>query len=427
MTRSQEFIASVHPALDTDPQLERVMALAPTVNAWLQIDDSKLILVLDNQAPLKFILNSITIGELVSELPGDLGASLVSAEWGGVLAIGLAPESGMALISGATAYLSAYTSVLWRLARPISSELDAMSELLNGLGKQADIRQATGAWLDLWGLVWDCPRLPGEADPAYRRRIIYSLTTPRANNVALEMLIYNAFGKSATVADDSSSLMTLNGTNTTLDTWGPGAGGGWGPPVYGAFTVTMDDPDVPVEQLVALIQRYKAAGVSFTLNTRYTPEARLLFVHLQVVTEPDMSDAVLVVPAGIAFARALKAQESTIYLAIGTGDPAWDAQNPKPQPPTTQQTLLNEVARVLATVEYLTEQGAVSPTPTNRLRLSATFGAGVANGQTIRELAAFSFGSGGVGSGTMLAARNIPAFAKGAFSWDRAMQLTLLG
>jgi hypothetical protein len=138
-----------------------------------------------------------------------------------------------------------------------------------------------------------------------------------------------------------------------------------------------------------------------------------------------MANLTIVTSARTAFARALA--NETVYLVVGSGDSAWDSANPIPQPGLGQTTLLNELARVVATVEYLDPTGAVSGSPTNRLRFSGTFGIGVANG-TIREYGIMAFGTGTANSGVLIGAINITAINKPSggsdFSLARYVRLT---
>lgn len=138
--------------------------------------------------------------------------------------------------------------------------------------------------------------------------------------------------------------------------------------------------------------------------------------------------ATLALTAGIVLARALTAE--TVHMAVGSGDVAWDAETSIPQPTTAQALLLNELGRVVATLEYLDEDGIVTLDETNRIRFSGSFGIGVANG-TIREVGIFAFGSGTIDTGLLIASINIEAIAKpaggGDYTLSRLMRLNLLG
>jgi hypothetical protein len=103
-----------------------------------------------------------------------------------------------------------------------------------------------GAWLDFWGILWNVPRLAGESDPDYRRRFLYELTLPRTTAGGIARLIELSEGYRGTVVDA---------------------------PTAGHFEVTLEVPtNVDVEsefdRISALINRYKAAGTTYTLYMR---------------------------------------------------------------------------------------------------------------------------------------------------------------
>jgi len=141
-----------------------------------------------------------------------------------------------------------------------------------------------------------------------------------------------------------------------------------------------------------------------------------------------MADLVIVTGMGPALAQLLQAE--TIYLAVGEGLSAWDSATPIPQPTTAQATLQNELARAIATVSYLDDSNRVVAGPTRRLECVASFGVGLANG-TLREMGLYAFGSGTLGSGTLIAAANFAAVSKpaggGDYTLARTMRLVFLG
>lgn len=282
-TASETLIADVHPALSLSALPEAVITLTPSAPIWLHVTDATLTIGREVAAPLVYQLGDLSLAGLVAALPAWLGAQLLSTTWADVRAYALTPVEGVAIGAGYEYRLNAYTAGLWRVMRPLAfglAELGAAAELLT---RQIDLRQAAGVWLDLWGLVWSLPRLPEEDDLAYRNRIIYTITLPRANNTALEELIFRAFGRLATVRDgDLGGVLTLN---VAGQTWGPPDDGAvLAPQQYGFFVVEMDEAEggYTVDQLVALIRQYKAAGAFFTVNTRYAPTAEIFFADVLV-------------------------------------------------------------------------------------------------------------------------------------------------
>jgi hypothetical protein len=275
MTASEQLISSVHPALSSDPELEAVIAISPTADAWLEVSDEHITVITDaNVAPAVITLAGHTIASLVAALPAGLGASVYAADWSGVAAHALAPALGRTYQANAEGSLRlfAYTAGLWRTMRPIAFGLTQIASDIDTAMRMADIFQSDETWLDLWGLLYNIPRLPGEADAAYRTRIVYTLTLPRANNRALELLIKQALGRVAYVEDGGvGGMFTPNGSGQAL---GPGGGGVWGPQSYGNFLVTLaTDGAEDTAPLIALINSYKAAGTTYTINTLYAPTA----------------------------------------------------------------------------------------------------------------------------------------------------------
>lgn len=142
-----------------------------------------------------------------------------------------------------------------------------------------------------------------------------------------------------------------------------------------------------------------------------------------------MSTAVVTDQMGLALAELIAAEAATgIYLAVGEGLAEWDELPAPPQPDRIRTTLHNEIARVLVSVEYLDEAGAVVLDPTNRLACNGLFGIGVANG-TLREMALF-VGGATINTGHMIAVAHFGAISKPAggsdFSLTRVMRLVLL-
>lgn len=284
---SEQLIASVHPALAIDAEAEVVIMLSPTMDTWLEVTDTAITAITDpNLPPSVLALADYSMTGLVAALPAQLGASLYAADWSGVSAYALVPVSGRTYPSASptTLALSAYTAGLWRTMRPIAHGLRIMDADLGAALRETDIFQSTSAWLDLWGLVYNIPRLPMEADEVYRTRIVYTLTLPRANNRALELLIKQALGRVAYVVDGGvGGLFMPNGSGMTV---GPGGGGVWGPQSYGQFTVTLQtDGAEDTAPLIALINSYKAAGTTYSLNTLYAPTASVSFADVRASWE----------------------------------------------------------------------------------------------------------------------------------------------
>lgn len=271
-TRSEQLITDVHPALSTDPEATDVLGLLFSVAGTVAIDDTALTLAInDGSAPRVFPLASYTIAELVAALPTAVAPAVLQSDWSTISAQALTPTPARSAAAGEALNLAAYTAGIWRTMRPIAAGLEMLRQHLDDLIRQVDIRRASGAWLDLWGQVWNIPRTSGEIDSAYRDRLIYTITLPRVNNRGLEALILRALGRQATVADGSvGGMFQLNANGSA---WWPSSGAGvFGPQAHGSFVVIVNDDDgADTSAVAALIQQYKAAGTTFTVSTSYAP------------------------------------------------------------------------------------------------------------------------------------------------------------
>lgn len=113
-----------------------------------------------------------------------------------------------------------FTSLLWRIIRPIALCFDLWGDDLDLSMQQLDVRFASGRWLDWWGILYGVPRATEETDAAYRKRITWEVMAPRCNNTALEIIIKDALGYDATVSDNHGYAQTWytnkNATGTPI-------------------------------------------------------------------------------------------------------------------------------------------------------------------------------------------------------------------
>lgn len=257
MTRSEELIADVHPHLDPDPLPHPVVQLQPTAPAILVIDDHYLEVTLDAAAPIRILLEDHTLTTLVAALPVALGATVADSTWSNVKAYCLIPVASVRIVYGDALLLSAYTSPLWRLMRPIANELRKVEESMTDLLRQTNVRLATGMWLEMWGTIWDVQRLAGEQDVDYQRRIIYSMIVPRSSLSGIVNLLNGAFGV---------QLALTNGAS-------------------GTFGITMYEPRAAFDDILIFIKRHKAAGTSVGLVVVYSPVGTFGFNRVRGLTE----------------------------------------------------------------------------------------------------------------------------------------------
>lgn len=115
------------------------------------------------------------------------------------------------------------------------------------------------------------------------------------------------------------------------------------------------------------------------------------------------------------------------YWAVGSGDEAWDSSLPSPA--TTDTKLVAEIGRVAVTPEeitFRTPEYEESPTPTNIIQITHTFGTDDCNG-TWREFGIFGGNATtAADSGIMINKRNHAIITKTSeMTVERTMRFTL--
>lgn len=146
------------------------------------------------------------------------------------------------------------------------------------------------------------------------------------------------------------------------------------------------------------------------------------------VVESRHGTNIIVNTASILIARLLKDNNEPdggiTYLAVGTGAPGWNLQNP-PQPTNTQTKLNNEIARKAFTTEDVTfidpESGDPTSIPTNVIDFTCTFAETEAVGPLV-EMGLFGGDATDLtDSGTMINYRTFPVINK-----TNSMTLTII-
>ncbi len=89
----------------------------------------------------------------------------------------------------------------------------------------ASISTAQGPWLSVWGEVFDLPRNPGEADAAYRARILFTLTSPVGPPLAIQAFSRLFLGSPEVYVTENlpavgyTISITTNSSSALLDAW----------------------------------------------------------------------------------------------------------------------------------------------------------------------------------------------------------------
>lgn len=111
----------------------------------------------------------------------------------------------------------------------------------------AGIPTAFGAWLDVWGQIYNLPRLGGEADAAYQARIVYTLTSPVVPPLAIQTWSRLFLGTNAVYVTESL------------------------PTVGYAISIPAGLPVTLIQNWISGLVRIRPAGVPFTVNTQVGP------------------------------------------------------------------------------------------------------------------------------------------------------------
>lgn len=96
-----------------------------------------------------------------------------------------------------------FTSLLWGITQPVAWALeDALENIRAGVGEMS-LKTADGPWVDLWGEQYYGAvfRNPSESDRHYAARIIREVTRWRLNARALERIIEEDLGLTATITN----------------------------------------------------------------------------------------------------------------------------------------------------------------------------------------------------------------------------------
>jgi len=153
----------------------------------------------------------------------DLGGSNASNPAYDLLMNAMASIARVTVLESEMGGIYADGHLLRKLLDPIATELGlARTAVTEALG-QMTITTADADWLDGWGVFMSVPRISGEPDDVYCRRIIVEVLRPRSNNIAMEVAIKEAFGQDIKIRDVAAwdnvvwyldGSVTLNGSHT---------------------------------------------------------------------------------------------------------------------------------------------------------------------------------------------------------------------
>ena len=223
---------------------------------------------------LNYDLGNYTVSQLAEDINAQAGYAATLLGNGDLLALTLMDVEGKNLESGVT--LEVFTSPLWQILKAWSwTAEDMLSEARAGL-QQLNLQRAEGQWVEAHNTFYQVPRLSGETESLFAKRILWETLKPKVNNLAIAALIEAVIGYETYVEDlIHVAFLTNEPTSTTFDvTHAPNMGYrmdearyiyGGDYAQYGAFLVTVEQPSEAAifytkSYLEDIIRRSKAAG-----------------------------------------------------------------------------------------------------------------------------------------------------------------------
>lgn len=278
MTVLQRLLKHPHSAVfDKEPGAELALRIRhPDGAAWSVADE--VLVVKAGALERTYQLSTLTIGQLAAALVADgFEVPTLADAWLNRSAMVLVEGSGTQEVSNGD-HLSAFTSILWALLSGYADGVrEAEYQVAQAL-RQMVATQAEGEWLDLWGMLYATPRLPGESDADYGARIPREAFRIRVNARAIELAIRDATGFDVRIEEPWNEIFTLD--QSTLS--GPDR-------LYSGLTSgyhlirPVATTSVDWDAVLKVIERNRAAGV-LVINAQVS---RLSFVDASTGHDVD--------------------------------------------------------------------------------------------------------------------------------------------
>lgn len=194
MSIIQKMLTYLHRVFDKDPQRMLAMRVAHTDSlTWTILDGQLVIQTADDEITAD--LSEYTLDELRIFLDAQAGISIPYFD------ATIADRSALILMDGAGDqdesngdHFYVYTSLLWAFAGAYGTELRLIRSCIELIPDQMSVPASRGEWLEYLGEWMGMPRLTGEDDDTYSRRIIADIIKPRCNNVAIQDALATKFG-----------------------------------------------------------------------------------------------------------------------------------------------------------------------------------------------------------------------------------------
>ena len=227
-TLFQSLLNRLNSIFSKDPRKITAFQLKVGSDAQLTIQDRQLTVNFVNTTIPAFTLSlidpydsvkSISISSLYNQLQADtrFTVSSLNSVLANLGAIALV-EGTYNLSANVFSNISAATSILWAIFRPLAYVLEKTKDDTDLALQQLQFVTATGDFLDYWGSVFGIPRYIGEPDNQYSIRLLWETVKPRLNNKALENIIIQGLGFDANVVDMSSKLLIGDGFHDPIHT-----------------------------------------------------------------------------------------------------------------------------------------------------------------------------------------------------------------
>lgn len=153
--------------------------------------------------PLSVNLSNYTISTLVSYLAAQPGYTVayVDTSDNSKLSANVLLDAVGNQDSSNGDHLYAYSASLFAYLETLSNELKQASDQIVQMLRQLSSTTAEGEWLDEIGSYYGIPRLSGEQDSVYSRRIISEVLLPRGNAMAISASLSATLGFNIDVTD----------------------------------------------------------------------------------------------------------------------------------------------------------------------------------------------------------------------------------
>lgn len=210
MTSLQRLLKYPHGAVfDTSPHAELVLRIRSEAGlAWVVADEVLTVTAGDRE--LTYDLSALTIGQLAAALAADgIEVTPITPEFAGYSAAVLIDGRRNQADSNGD-HLTGFRNPLWSLYSAYNVVLRRAGRQIGEAMRQMVITDAEGEWLDLWGTLYNTPRLNTEDDADYAQRIPQEAFRVRVNALAIEQAILDATGKDVRIEEPWGSMFRLD-------------------------------------------------------------------------------------------------------------------------------------------------------------------------------------------------------------------------